>query len=180
MSAEYLTIGDTNVHELLEVAFVVKYVGKIKADKKTADGANDATTSVKGREVREIKIHLSWPDRPQNNAFMGPIVKGWDPSGPDGGKPFDYAHERNGLDLGDLKCVRAILIEAATGPDTEAGSGVVTLELDCGSWSKPTAAAGTAQTPGDKDKQAADPAQSNAAPAKPTPKDYYQAPTVDP
>jgi len=85
VSAEYLTIGDTNVHELLEVAFVVKYVGKIKTDKKTADGANDATTSVKGREVREIKIHLSWPDRPQNNAFMGPIVKGWDPSGPDGG-----------------------------------------------------------------------------------------------
>ncbi len=177
---EFLTIGDVNVHELPEVAFHVKYVGKIKVDKKTADGAADATTSVKGREVREIKINLSWPDIARLNAIMGPVLKALDPSGPDGGKPFDFAHERNGLDMGDVKAVRAILIEAATGPDAEPGTGICTMEYDCGSWSAPTAAAGTGKTPGDKDKQESAPGQQFGGAPAPTPKDYVQAPTVTP
>lgn len=179
---EYLTIGDVNVHELPEVAFNVKYVGKIKVDKKTADGAKDATSAVKGREVREIKIHLSWPDIPRLNAMMQPILKNWDPSGPDGGKPFDFSHERQGLDMGDVKAIRAVLLEAATGPDCEPGSGIVTMEYDGGSWSAPTAAAGTGKTPETKDKQASEPGQGQqfgAVPA-PTPKDFYQVPTVTP
>lgn len=151
--AEILTIGDIRVHRLPEVAYHIKYKGKIKVDKKVADGAGDATTTVKGREVRELTIALSWPDIPRINRIMGPILKALDPAGPDGGKPFDFAHERNGLDLGDIKAVRSILIEASTGPDTEPGSGVNTIEYECGSWSKETASTPAGKTPGEADKQ---------------------------
>jgi hypothetical protein len=178
--AEYLTIGDVNVHELPEVAMLVKYKSKRKIDEKVADGASDATATDKGREVRDITIKLSWPDLPRLNFIMGPILKTLEPGGPDGGKPFDYAHEREGLDLGDIKAVRAILIKEAEGPNVDEGTRIAVIEYSCDSWAQPSAQAPAGKTPDNKDKQNSEPGQSNgSAPASPG-QNYVQAPTVDP
>jgi hypothetical protein len=107
---EALVIGDVKVHRLPEVAYFVKYKSKRKIDEKVSDGTSDATSTDKGREVREVTIHLSWPDIPRLNDLMGPVLKKLSPGGPDGGKPFDFAHQRNHLDLGDINAVRSILI----------------------------------------------------------------------
>ena len=151
--AEYLTIGDTKVHELPEVAFVVDYTSKREIDKKTAAGKDDAVATDKGRHVRDLTLTISWPSTPRINAIMGPIVKDWDPAGPKGGQPFDFAHERNGLDMGDVKAVRALEFEEAEGPNCEAGSGTEIVKYKAVSWVKPSVAPGTAKTPQDADKE---------------------------
>ncbi len=153
---EHLAIGDVKAHRLPEVAFKVEYKSKRKIDEKVADGSSDATATDKGREVREIKIHLSWPDIPRLNATMGPICKKLDPGGPDGGKPFEFSHVRNGLDMGDVKAVRSILIKEADGPNVEPGSGECKVEYTCDSWSDPKsgkAGPSAGKTPGEEDKK---------------------------
>jgi hypothetical protein len=152
-SGETLTIGDVNVHQLPEVAFHVKYKAKIKVDEKEASGADDATATVKGREVRDITIALSWPNIHRINRIMGPVLKTLSPATADGGKPFDFAHVDQDLDLGDICAVRSVLIKEMTGPDSEPGSGVRTVEYGCDSWNKPSAAAGAGATPTDGDKK---------------------------
>lgn len=153
--AEFLTIGDTRVHELPEVSFRVEYESKRNIDKKEASGKDDAVATDKGRKVRDLTIHMSWPDIARINAIVGPVVKDWDPGGPKGGTPFDFAHERNGLDMGDIKAVRSIIVEESKGPNNGDGDGVNTLEIKAVSWVKPSTAPGTAKTPEEKDKEQA-------------------------
>jgi hypothetical protein len=166
---ELLTIGEVKVHRLAEVAFSVKYKSKRKIDEKAADGTGDATATDKGREVREVTISLSWPDLPRLNATMGPICKTLDPGGPDGGKPFEFSHIRNGLDMGDIKAVRSVLFKDADGPNVEPGSGEVKVEYTCDSWAKPDAKPAAGKTPSEDDKKKSDPESPLPFGAEPTP-----------
>ena len=167
---EHLTIGDYKLHELPELSFSATYKSKRKIDEKESSGAGDATATDKGRGVRDVSLKLSWPDRPSLNRGFSPIIKALDPGGPKGGKPFDWAHDRNGLDMGDIKQVRAVLIKDCDGPNVEPGSGVVTCEFALDSWVKPSAQAGAGKTPDDKDKQDSDD-DKDAKPDAPKPPD---------
>lgn len=150
---EYLTIGGMRVHDLPEVAYVVEYTSKRNIDKKASQGKDDAVATDKGRHVRELTFTVSWPDIERINVMMGPVVADWDPAGDKGGKPFEWSHERNGLDLGAAKSVRAVLFEEAEGPNVEAGSGTAIVKYKLTSWVKPSAAPGAAKTADEKDKE---------------------------
>jgi len=150
---EYLTIGDTRVHDLPEVAYVVEYTSKRNIDKKASQGKDDAVATDKGRHVRDVTLTVSWPDIERLNLMMAPVVTDWDPAGDKGGKPFQWTHERNGLDMGAVKSVRAVIFEEAEGPNVEAGSGTNIVKYKLTSWVKPSAAPGAAKTADEKDKE---------------------------
>ena len=178
---ETLTIGSVKVHQLPEVEYTVKYKSKRKIDEKVADGASDATATDKGREVRDITIHLRWPDVARVNKVMGPVLKKLSPGGPDGGKPFEFAHTRNGLDLGEINAVRSILVKDCTGPDCEAGSGINTVEYGCDSWSAPAVKPGAAgKTPDKAEEKKADENPFGAVEPTPAGQIAQEPPTVKP
>ena len=119
-----------------EVAFKVEIGSARKVDVKAGDGDDDGVTTRKGREVRDIKIELSWPDRASANKRGAEIVKVLDASRADPGDPPSFGYERNGLDLSELKSVRAIEIKKTEGPNVN-DKGVNVYKIESVSWVKP-------------------------------------------
>ncbi len=143
--SETMVIGDLKL-PIAEINFVVKYKSARKVTKAVAQGDDDATATDGGRQVREVTIKFTWPDRAEVNQRAKPLIERLDPSKMDKDDPPSFAHERNGLDLAAAKHVNAILVEDASGPDlTAEGSGINVYELKCTSWHKVTK--GTGKTP---------------------------------
>lgn len=132
---EILVLGDVLKLPMSEVGFSVKYKATIKADDKAGDGDGDATTTIKGREVCDVSIEIHWPDVPEQNKRMMPIVKALNPRGPEGGKPLEFAHESRGLDLGDENNVRSITIRSVS-DESSRDDGVQKRKYEAKSWTK--------------------------------------------
>jgi hypothetical protein len=142
------TVDDDGNFTPKGIKWDVKIGSARKVDKKTGEKEDDAQTTDKGREARDVKITFSWADTEAANALADPIVEKLDPSNPKPGNPPDFAYERNGMDIAKRKNVRAIKIEKAQGPDAD-DAGKVTYEITASSFTaKPKASpgAGTPKT----------------------------------
>ena len=135
--SEILVLGDVLKLPIEEVRFSVKYKAKIKADDVAGSGDGDAKTTIKGREVCDVDIEIDWPNTPEMNARMGPIVRRLNPRGPEGGKPLSFAHEKNGLDLGAENSVHEITIREAS-DESKDEDGIQARKYSAKSWSKDT------------------------------------------
>lgn len=146
MSAHILTIGDITLDEDSddEIKFVVEISSARKLDTKEGDGDDDGTITRKGRKVRDVTIRLSWPsDEVANSKAVGIIEKldaclvlG------KGSDPPSFGYERDGMDVGQLKAVRAIEIEETKGPN-RTDKGENEYEIKAKSWVKPPPKANT-------------------------------------
>lgn len=132
------------------IAWSVKISSSRKIDKKVGEKEDDATTTDKGREAREVTLSFSWNDDADSWARAKPLIDATEVSNPKPGDPPAFGYERNGYDIAAAKNVRAIKPEKCKGPDADEASGKVTYELTCSSWAKPkpSAGAGTAKQAG--------------------------------
>ena len=115
------------------------FKGKLKVDKKAADGKSGAKATPKGKEVSEGDLTIHWIDdtdttgqdlpSPINDAAMELLNK-WSPAGEGSGKPFELAHYDQGPSGLDT-----IMFEDIDGPKREPGKASCKLKFTA--WSEP-------------------------------------------
>ena len=150
LGALRLHVDDDGTVSPKGIAWSVKISSARKVDKKTGEKEDDATTTDKGREVRDITIAFSWNSDPESWKRAKPIID-LDPANPKPGDPPAFGYEYDGFDIAAAKNVRAFKVEKAKGPDPDAASGKIAYELTGCSWTpkpKPSAGAGTAKQAG--------------------------------
>lgn len=127
-----------------------------KVDEKPSDGKNDSTATWKGRENRKIDISIEWPDDSDDPDGLGAdaaaiaFLTDIDPSGPNGGKPREWAHPLTKSMNVSQVMIKSVEIEYKE----EEGKG--TAKIEASSWSKPPTSGkgdgGKASTPDEADK----------------------------